>query len=209
MVNWFSDLVLWKKIVFLIGIVLIIILAIILIPKYTGPEENCIFVNEKANLHDEYYVTVLNVIDSDNALILKDKNDEESYEIIGNGKHFIKVTILIERINSSNPKENHTLDLDDFKLKDHTGVQIKNVNLFSVENGLALENKDFSTIKPIEDYYWFGHSIEPGSSKQIILYYEVSKEISSNDTVMVLEVDFFSGRTGTKKGTDFVLANRK
>lgn len=60
--EWFKDLDTWKKVVVcIVGILLlagIIALIVIFVPKYTGPEENCVFLNEKANLHNEYYITV-------------------------------------------------------------------------------------------------------------------------------------------------------
>ena len=48
----------------------------------------------------------------------------------------------------------------------------------------------------------------PGEQKSITLYFEASKNISTNDTTIVLETDFFSGRSNGKSGTDIVLAKR-
>lgn len=175
---------------------------------YKGPEENCVFINEKANLHNEYYITVLDCTDQNSIFVLKNKGDLEETELIGTDKHFISVTILLQHINVSEEKEAHSLDTNDFKIKDHTGIQIGNLNLFSKENGLALENKDFSTTKAQLDYKWVDNGVEPGDQKTIILYFEVPKSISTTDTTIVLEADFFSGRTNKKAGTDIVLAQR-
>ena len=212
MIEWFKNLDTWKKIVFSLAAVMvlagIIVLIAIFIPKYTGPEENCVFLNEKANLHNEYYITVTDFSDRNTISILKNANDLEETELIGTDKHYISVTVLIEHINVANSKELHDLDIDDFKLKDHTGVQLKNINFFSKENGLALENKNFSTIKSQTDYKWVNTQIMPGEQKSITLYFEASKNISTNDTTIVLETDFFSGRSNGKSGTDIVLAKR-
>ena len=176
---------------------------------YNGPQENCVFISERANLHKEYYVTVLGADDYDSIEILRYEGETNKSELIGTSTHYIGVKILVEHQEFNNPKENHSLDLDDFKMKDHTGVQLGNVNLFSNENGLALATNSFDTINPIKDYTWFGQSVESGDSVEITLYYELSKQLSVYDTVMVLEFDFFSGRANGKSGTDIVLAYRK
>ena len=209
MIEWFKNLALWKKIVYPITFVAGIVLVIIFIPKYTGPGENCVFLNEKANLHNEYYITVTDFTDLDNVSILAHKEDLEETELIGTDKHYISVTVLIQHINVSHPKENHVFDIDDFKIKDHTGVQIKNFNFFSKEKGVALENKDFTTTKAQSDYKWIDTEILPGEQKSITLFFEVSKNISTLDTVIVLESDFFKGYSNAKAGTDIVLAKRK
>lgn len=207
--EWFKNLQLWKKIVYPLALAtLVIILLVFFITKYNGPEENCVFINEKVNLHNEYYITVLDRTDQDSIEILKNKDDLEKTEIIGTDKHYIKIEILIEHINVANAKENHQLDINDFKLKDHTGVQIKNMYLFSKENGLALENKNFQTRTAIKDFVWFDSEINVDEEKTIVLYFEVDKTISSLDTVMVLETDFFNFRSNGKAGTDIVLAYR-
>ena len=213
MIEWFKDLSLRGKIIFIVSAVVLIValitVAIIFIPKYDGPEENCIFLNEKANLHKEYYITVVDFEDCEKISVLANKGDLEETELIGTDKHFISVTVVVEHINVANPQENHFLDVDDFKLKDHTGVQIKNINLFSKENGLALENKDFATVKAQTDYKWVDTAIGTGTQQTITLYFEVPEEISTLDTTIVLEADFFSGILNNDGGTDIVLAKRK
>lgn len=209
MFKYFMELELWKKILFIVLLIFIVALIIILIPKYTGPEKNCIFLNEKANLHEEYYVTLLDFSDCESIFILKNEGDFEQTELISTYKHFISVTLLIEHINVANEKESHLLDVDDFKLKDHTGVQLKNFNFFSKENGLALENKNFSTVESQKDYKWLNTRIETGTKQTITLYFEVPEEISSIDTTMVVEIDFFDGISNGHQGTDIVLAQRK
>ena len=210
--EWFKNLDTWKKVVVcIVGILLlagIIALIVIFVPKYTGPEENCVILNEKANLHNEYYITVTDFSDCDNVYVVKNKGDLEETELIGTDKHYISVNVLIEHINVANSKEMHNLDIDDFKLKDHTGVQIKNFNFFSKENGVALENKNFSTTKSQTDYKWVDMQIMPGEQQNITLYFEVPKDISVKDTTIVLETDFFSGRLNGKAATDIVLAKR-
>ena len=197
-----------KKTLLFFTILIIILFLTSCIRVYEGPEENCVFMNEKANLHQEYYITVLSCCDYNSISVLKNKADLEETELLGTDKHFISVTILLQHINVSDEKEAHSFDIDDFKIKDHTGVQIKNVNLFSKENGVALENKNFSTTKAQLDYKWVDTKIAPGEQNNITLFFEVPKNISTSDTTIVLEADFFTGLSNNKAGTDIVLAQR-
>lgn len=208
MLNWYLNQKLWVKIILPLGIICAVILGIVFIPKYTGPEPNCVFIGERANLHDEYYITVNDSFDLNTIYVLKNKDDTEKSELIGSSEHYVCVDLTIEHQELTSPKENHILDIDDFKLKDHTGVQIGKLNLFSKENGLALETTNFSTSKPIIDYSWLEKEIVSGSRLNICLYFAFSKSISVNDTIMVLESDFFDGRAGAKSATDIVLAYR-
>lgn len=176
---------------------------------YNGPQENCVFIGEKANLHKEYYVTVLGTSINEKIEILQYENETNKSELIGTASHFIGVKVKIEHQKLDNLKENHSLDLDDFKVKDHTGIQIGNVNLFSKENGLALEKTNFKTREAVKDYTWFGNEIASGYSSEIMLYFEFPKSLSPENTVMVLEFDFFKGRTNGHAGTDIVLAYRQ
>ena len=98
------------------------------------------------------------------------KRNIQNSELIGTDKHYVGVKIKIEHQALANPKENHPFDLDDFKLKNHTGVQLKNINFFSKEDGLALETTDFTTRQPIKDYTWYGKSVESGEVTNIELY---------------------------------------
>ena len=98
----------------------------------------------------------------------------------------------------------HELDVNDFKIKDHTGVQIKNITFIESINSSAKSEIDFSTRNAIKDYTWFGKQIPSGTSQEIKLYFEFDNSIDIEKTLMILEVDFFA----TKKGTDIVLVDR-
>ncbi len=209
MISWYLNLALWKKILYPVLLVIVIVLIIIFVPKYDKPQKNCIFLNEKANLHGEYYITVTDFKDCDNIEILKNKDDEVKTKLFGTDKHFISVTILLEHINVANPNETKPLKPNTFKLKDHTGVQIGNFNFGSKNDGLALSKKDFSTTDAIEDYSWVDTLILPGEKKTITIYFEVEKDISTNNTITVLESDLFSFlESENHLGTDIVLAQR-
>ena len=208
MLAWYLKQKLWVKIAIPVTLVLAVALFFIFVPKYIGPQENCTFISERINLHNEYYITVTDVDDFDSIFVIKTSGETNKSEIIGTDKHYIGVTVKIEHQKLDNAKEDHPFDLDDFKLKDHTGVRVKNINFFSKENGLALETKDFTTKQPVTDYSWLGNSISSGEEAEFTIYYEFSKSYSVYDTLMVLEADLFSGRSGGKAGSDIVLAYR-
>lgn len=203
--NFFEKYKAWIIIAFVV--VVGGVLAIILIPKYDGPGENCVFIGEAANLHNEYVITVKNVEEKDEISILLNKEDIETHQLYTTDTHFIAVTILIKRANTNNPNENHTFDINDFKLKDHTGVKLKNIYFGSVKDGHALSQSPFDTITAIEDYHYINQSVLPGEEKEFVIYFEISDEISVFNSIMILETDLFTGG-GDKKGTDIVLAQR-
>lgn len=172
---------------------------------YNGPEEGCVYIGEKTNLHNEYYVTVSNVDDYDKIEILQSEGETQKSELLATTNHYVGVTLTIEHQKLDKPKEEHKLDLNDFVVKDHTGFKIGNLIVNSKKDGFALSNKDFGTKKPVKDYTWFNQSIESGDKLEFTLYYDFSKEYSSNDTLMILECDFFK----TKTGCDIVLGYRE
>ncbi len=59
-------------------------------------------------------------------------NDDYFFENKVINKQYVGVKIKIAHHALANPKENHPFDLDDFKLKDHTGVQLKNAYLYEL-----------------------------------------------------------------------------
>lgn len=194
----------WKWLVPVTVVVIVgIILAIIFIPKYTGPSENCYFINEPMNLHSEYTITVEDINEYDQIDILLNENDTEKITQYSNSTHFLGVTLTINRVNTIDPKEDHIFDSNDFKLKDHTGFKFSNI-YFLGKSGLALSEKDFSTTNAIEDYSYIGQSVLPGEEKTFVIYFEISEDISAYNDITVLEVDFFA----TSIGSDIVLAER-
>ena len=79
-------------------------------------DKDCIFLNEEANLHNEYLVTVLNYGDLDEINILKNSDDEVPSKLIGTTTHYLYVNLKIEHQVKTTPKENHKLDKNDFKI---------------------------------------------------------------------------------------------
>ncbi len=200
--GWIKDN--WKWLIPMIIVSIIaIVLMIVFIPKYEGPSDECYFINEPMNLHDEYIIQVKEVNEYDQIEILINEGDTEKITQYSNNSHFLGVKVEIKRVNTSNPEENHNFDINDFKLKDHTGFKLGNV-FFTNQSGLALSEKDFSTINSVEDYSYIGQSVLPGEEKTFEIYFEIPKDISVFENITIIEIDFFA----TKIGSDVVLAER-
>lgn len=185
-------------------LVLVAICSLFFVSCAKTTAEDCTFLNERVNLHEEYIISVSEIGSSENIFVLKNENDVEASEIIGTTSHYLYVVLNIEHQNVSESKEIHELDANDFKIKDHTGVQIKNITFIESINSSAKSEIDFSTRNAIKDYTWFGKQIPLGTSQEIKLYFEFDNSIDIEKTLMILEVDFFA----TKKGTDIVLVDR-
>lgn len=188
-----------------ISIIIIIIFSLLFASCAETTAEECIFMDERANLHDEYIISVSEIGSSKNIFVYKNEDDNEPSEIIGTTKHYLYVVLKIEHQNVVDSKEVHELDANDFKIKDHTGVRIKNITFIESVNSSAKSEIDFSTRNAIKDYAWFGKQIPVGQSQEIKLYFEFENSIDIENTLMILEVDFFA----TKKGTDIVLIERE
>lgn len=166
--------------------------------------EECVYLNERANLHEEYIVSVSEIGEMNTIFIYKNKEDVEKSEIIGTTSHYLYVKLMIEHQNVASSKEEHKLGASDFKIKDHTGVKLGDVTFIESLKTAAKSQVNFSTKKALEDYEWADTQVQTGTSKELILYFEFEKTFDVENILMVLEVDFFA----SKKGTDIVLINR-
>jgi len=193
----------------IIGVVIAIAIGLFIwvVPKYSGPEENVIYIGEEVNLHDEYLVTVDSIEEMSSINVLNNEGDTELFLINGVDTHFIVVTITLKRQSISNPKENHDLDRNDFKLKDHTGFQIKNIYFQSVTDGTVLSEADFDTISAYEDFDWIGIEVNSGEEVTITICFEISNNLSVFEDLMILEIDFF-WFLGNDNGVDIALAEK-
>jgi hypothetical protein len=185
----------------------VVVLLVIFGPRITSPGENVVFIGDEMNLHQDYLIKVVSVDESDTAEILANLDDVEKISISHPDKHYIVVEVSIKRQNTINSKRDHELDINDFKLKDHTGVQIKNIYIQSIKDGTVLSNINFETRNALLDFTWVGKSLNPGEELSIYIYFEVDKNLSVFSDMMILESDFFVGR-GDNLGVDVLLASK-
>lgn len=183
-------------------------------PDYS--KADAYFVDESAPLHgNNYWIRVLGAETKESISIKREKNDEEPTVLTG---HFIAVKICIKQ--NSDSKKQHELDVDDFKLKDHTGTHIPLNDILSIIDvdapDLIVGSSDFidsdvsfPTEEAIEDYTWIGTPVSANQETIITVYFEMEESLNVENTIMIFEADFFVGAGKTNSATDIVLFERK
>lgn len=169
------------------------------------------FISDNVCVHENFNIKVLSARTVDTIEIL---NKGDSSKTTLNGK-YIELSIELNKI--ENNDKSHKLDVNDFKLKDHTGLYIPlntimsffnidavDMHIDTDENGFIRSDAKFSTKNAIEDYTWVGKEVTE-DKVNIVIYFEMKEGYNVEKDVMILEVDFYSGHTKTKKGEDIVL----
>lgn len=114
-------------------------------------------------------------------------NDGESdIEIFAaNGYHFIKLELTFNRKVVAEQSESTLIMLETFKLKDHDNIGSA-TNFSTIEGAISDSgSRDVSY-----------SNIEPGSSMNIVMYFELPNDVSLTNASIYLEVDFVDGETG-------------
>ena len=183
-------------------------------PNYETMNAN--FIGEEVALHGEnFLIKVLSASTVDKITIKESKTSKTLSELEG---HFIAVTISIKQ--DPNSKRTHSLDRNDFKLKDHTGtliptsyilglIDVTAPDIYADKGDRIDSNISFSTQKPIKDYTWIGTEINSDSETVITVYFEIAANIFVENAIMIFEADFYTGSNGIKSATDVVLFHRK
>ena len=135
-------------------LVLAFIFSLLFVSCAKTTAEECTFLNERVNLHEEYSISVSEIGSTENVFVFKNENDAEAQEITGTTSHYLYVVLNIEHQNVFESKEIHELDANDFKIKDHTGVRIRNIAFIESINSSAKSEIDFATRNAIKDYAW-------------------------------------------------------
>lgn len=170
------------------------------------------FMTNNVEIHENFNIKVLSARTVSTISILKKENDTSKN--IKNG-NFIAIEVEISK-NAGSTKE-HKLDINDFKLKDHTGVYLPlndimsffnidavDLYVYTDENGFIISDVDFSTKKAIKDFTWVNKSVEE-EALSFTIYFEMKENYKVEEEIMVLEVDFYDGKYGIKKGEDIIL----
>jgi hypothetical protein len=177
---------------------------------------NAFFIREEAPLHgDQYKVKVLDAIMVENIKVKENQNSDEPAEQQGN---FVAITLCITQLNHDG--KSHTLDKNDFKLKDHTGTTIPLSNILDMidvnapdlifnQGDSVNSNSNFETITAVKDYTWIGQSIRENEENIITVYFKVDEKMDVKITIMILEVDFYVGVGEHSSATDIVLFERE
>ncbi len=142
--------------------------------------------SEEISYLEDYKVKILDANFADTAYLRLNTREEELLEYSApNGKQYLNVAIELTRFVTNKQSDDHTLDEDDFKIKDHKGIS------------LSLTPAHFSTVDSLTDYTWKDIEITPGDDPTSInLNFELNEEISFDKHYIVLEIDFFKTRVG-------------
>ena len=187
------------------------------IHKDNAVVETNYFLNENVMIHDgNFCVKVTTAYTSNQIEILTKDNDVE----VKTGT-FICVELLISQDGNSE-LSTHTLDANDFKLKDHTGVYVPlndimsmldldaiDVHFDSKDGGHVISSAEFSTKNAVKDYNYIDKEIEKEISYNFVIYFDLGNNLRVEEELMVLEIDFFVGSNDYKKGSDIILLSRK
>lgn len=172
------------------------------------------FISDSVEVHQNFNIKVLSTRTVNTISILKKENDISKTTVEGN-----YIAVEIEIFKKATSEKEHKLDSNDFKLKDHTGLYIPlntimsffNINAVDMhidtdENGFIRSDVDFSTRNAVKDFTWINKQITV-EVMNFVIYFEMNENYKVEENVMVLEIDFYVGKSGIKKGEDVVLVN--
>lgn len=184
--------------------------------KNEQPAETNHFICEDVLIHDSNYTVNIPRAYSTNTITILDKNNKIK-ELKG---LFICVEISIFQDEDSK-LESHTFDYNDFKLKNHTGVYMPlneimgaigwdgiDIHIDEKDGNHIMSSVDFDTIKSVKDYNYIKKTIEPGTSFNFTIYFEMEQNFTVEENLMVFEIDFYTSMIEYKKGTDIILLPR-
>ena len=172
------------------------------------------FMGDTVIVHENYEVKVNCAKTVDTIFYVKKKSDSEKTTLQG---QYIEVNLDVTKSLDSELK-NHKLDANDFKLRNHSGVYLPlntimaffdidmvDVHIDTDENGFVMSTADFSNKNAIKDYSWVGTELKNGETINITLFFNMKESYKVEEDLMLLEVDFYTGYSGIKKGEDIVL----
>ncbi len=176
------------------------------------------FMGETVVVHKNFDIKVHYAKTVESISYVRRKGEIELTTLQGN---FIEVNLDVTKQDESTAK-NHKLDVNDFKLRDHSGVYLPlndimslfdinavDVHIDTDENGFVRSSADFSNKNALKDYSWVGIELKNGETINITLFFEMKEGYKVEKDLMLLEVDFYTGYVGNKKGEDVVLLNCK
>ena len=176
------------------------------------------FMNETVKVHDNYEIKIYYAKTVDSISYQKEKNSTEKITLTGN---YIEVNLDITK-NIDSTEKDHKLDVNDFKLRDHSGVYLPlndimslfdinalDVHLDTDENGFVISEADFDNKNAIKDFSWVGTLLLNGETRNLTIFFEMKEGYQVEKDLMLLEIDFYTGKSGIKKGEDIVLLNCK
>ena len=177
--------------------------------------ESNFFLKENVVLHDEEYEIYVDSAYTSDSIEVINKSGETKTK---NG-NFINIKIVIKQ-NLDSSLGAHSIDVNDFKLKNHTGVYVPlndimgaigwdaiDIHIDDENGGYVMSSAEFSTIKCIKDYEYIDKQLKPGLKYEFTIHFETNNHLKVEEELMVLEVDLYCGSNKHKKGVDIILLN--
>lgn len=180
-------------------------------PDYNASD--AYFINENVELHDGEYLLKVISTETVNNISVYDNNKKAYIEKDG---RYLAVTLTIDKIKETELKR---LDVNDFKLKDHTGVYLPVQEIamlidvsvpqtyYKCSRDIIQSDVKFTTRSAIKDY-WVGKPIEDFDEERITIYFKAPEGYKTDDIIMILEVDFYVGSGEKQTGADIILFER-
>lgn len=174
------------------------------------------FLCEDVPLHsNNYTITVTDVYSTNSIIILNKDNSEEQKD-----GHYLAIDITIAQDIDSSLKT-HKFDVNDFKIKDHTGVYLPlndimgavgwdaiDVHIDSTDGGFVMSSTSFSTVSAEKDYHYINKTISAGESISFTLFFYPLKGLNPESDLIVLELDFYYTDVSYRQGSDIILLKR-
>ena len=142
------------------------------------------FMNETVKVHNNFDVKVYYAKTVESISYQKEKNSTEKTTLIGN---YIEVNLDITKSIDSDEKD-HKLDVNDFKLRNHSGVYLPlndimslfdidavDVHIDTDEKGFVMSDAEFSDKKAVKDFSWVGIVITNGETVNITMFFEMKE----------------------------------
>ena len=142
------------------------------------------FMNETVKVHNNFDVKVYYAKTVESISYQKEKNSTEKTTLIGN---YIEVNLDITKSIDSDEKD-HKLDVNDFKLRNHSGVYLPlndimslfdidavDVHIDTDEKCFVMSDAEFSDKKAVKDFSWVGIVLTNGETVNITMFFEMKE----------------------------------
>ena len=114
-----------------------------------------------------------------------------------------------DNLNALNPNETCNIDGSETRNCIEVTVEflIDSNYIDTDENGFVKSSADFDNKNAVKDFSWVGTVLTNGATINITIFFEMEEGYQVEKDLMLLEVDFYIGKSGIKKGEDIVLLN--
>jgi hypothetical protein len=194
--------------------ILVILGVIGSISKWINPQniivEENYFIGDKVPLHDNNYEFIVNYAFSSTEYSIVNKDGV--IESIEGNLIIVNITLSKSLISELKP---YYISVNDFKIKDHTGVYIPlnsimgamgwdAIDLHIDDKNGVMSSTSFQTTKAYKDYSYYEQQVSTEQATYNIVF-SLADNVKVENDLIVLEIDFYVGNTQLRKGSDIIL----